>query len=239
MTEALPWYVELYRDFDAYGAEPYTQNTCSEVDFMEQVMAGDRSLAILDVGCGNGRHSLELARRGYSVLGVDLSACMLGQGRRVAASEQLPVPFVCGDARELPFERRFEVAIMLCEGAFSLMESDEMDLLILKNIARALEPGGRLIMTAPNAAFMLAQPPGEAFDLTTLRETFTLEVAKPDGSRRVLDCAQRYYTCPELAGLLRQAGFQRVRFFACSESGYDGSRKPARRDFEFGAIAEK
>ena len=233
-----PWYQELYENFESYGDEPYTQNTHLEVDFVEQVIGGDRSKGILDIGCGNGRHSLELARRGYTVLGVDLSESMLAQGRRAAAAENLAVRFMQCDARELPFINQFDVAIMLCEGAFSLMEDDAMDTLILCNIARALKPGGQLVMTAPNAACMLAQPPNAAFDLTTLRETFTLSKTLPDGSSNTLDCTQRYYTCPELRCLLKEAGFPSVEFFACTEAGYQRGEKPARSHFEFGAIAE-
>ncbi len=234
-----PWYEELYDGFDAYSEEPYTQHTRPEVDFIEQVIGNDRAKAILDVGCGTGRHSLELARRGYNVLGVDLSASMLMQARQAAAAANLPVRFMQCDARDLPFEGRFNVAIMLCEGAFSLMETDAMDAAILANIARALKPGGQLVMTAPNATFMLTQPPDDAFDLVTLRETFTLDKEIPDGSTKTLDCTQRYYTCPELRCLLTGAGFRSVVFFACTEKGYTRSRQPARTDFEFGAIAEK
>jgi len=208
--------------------EPYTHNTIREVDFIEGVIAGDRSKPVLDVGCGTGRHALELARRGYNVLGVDLSASMLAQGRQAAAFENLAVRFMQCDARQLPFEQQFEVAIMLCEGAFSLMEEDAMDYQILVNISHALKPGGRLIMTAPNAAVMLTQPPDGSFDLATLRETFTLDKVNPDSSRKTLDCTQRYYTCPELNCLLKQAGFQYVEFFACTESGYDRLQKPTR-----------
>lgn len=233
------WYVELYRDFYDYDKESYTQNTVAEVDFIEQAIANDRTKTILDVGCGNGRHSLELARRGYDALGVDLSLLMLAQGRKVAETENLDVRFLQGDARNLPLVDQFDVAIMLCEGAFSLMEDDEMDFLILKNIARALKPGGQLIMTAPNAAFMLAQLANDAFDLTTLRESFTLDKVNADGSQRTLACTQRYYTCPELRWLLRQAGFRRAEFFACTEGGYDRNQKLTSAHFEFGIIAEK
>ena len=71
------WYEELYKDFETYNEEPYTQSTRVEVDFVEQVIGHDHSKRILDVGCGNGRHTLELARRGYEVVGTDLSKSML------------------------------------------------------------------------------------------------------------------------------------------------------------------
>jgi len=239
MKQTKKWYEELYEAFVDYGEEPYVQNTEAEVDFIEQVIAYDQAKSILDVGCGNGRHSLELARRGYGVLGTDLSEAMLRQGRRAAAAENLAVQFMACDARELHFEGEFDVGIMLCEGAFSLMEHDEMDRRILSNVGRALKPGGELIMTAPNAAHMIAQPSGDAFDLTTLRERFTLDQTRPDGTQKILNCWQRYYTCPELKWLLGQAGFRKVEFFACTDEGYRRGEKPARSHFEFGAIAVK
>ncbi len=233
------WYQELYDDFDTYSDEPYVQNTSVEVDFIEQILDYDRSKLILDVGCGNGRHSLELARRGYDALGVDLSASMLEQARRAAKAENLTVAFTQSDARKLNFQDLFDAAIMLCEGAFSLMEEDEMDFLILCNIFRALKPGGKLVMTLPNAAFMLVNEPSEAFDITTFRETFSLDKTMPGGAQKTLECTQRYYTCPELKWMLRQAGFQSLQFFACTDCGYDRGQKPTRSQFEFGAIAQK
>jgi len=233
------WYQELYEDFETYGDEPYVQNTAAEVDFLEQILLSDRSKSILDVGCGNGRHSLELARRGYDVLGVDLSKSMLEQGRHVARSEKLTVDFRHYDARKLDFQNQFDLAIMLCEGAFWLMEEDAMDFLILSNIFNALKPGGKLVMTLPNAAFMLVNELSDAFDLMTFRETFVINKTLPSGEQKTLECTQRYYTCPELKWMLQQAGFQTTKFFACSDAGYDQSKKPDRSQFEFGAIAEK
>ncbi len=233
------WYQELYDDFGTYCDEPYVQNTCVEVDFIEQILDHDRSKLILDVGCGNGRHSLELARRGYDAMGIDLSSSMLEQARRAAKAEHLTLTFTKSDARKIEILGLFDAAIMLCEGAFSLMEEDEMDLMILCNIFRALKPGGKLVMTLPNAAFMLVNESNEAFDITTFRETFTLEKTMPDGAQKTLECIQRYYTCPELKGMLHQAGFHSLQFFACTDSGYDRGQKPTRSQFEFGAIAQK
>ncbi len=54
--------------------EPFTRNTCAEVDFLVNVMELELGASVLDVGCGTGRHSIELARRGYKVTGVDMSS---------------------------------------------------------------------------------------------------------------------------------------------------------------------
>jgi len=233
------WYEELYEDFDAYSDEPYTKNTQAEVDFVEQEIGYDRSKRILDVGCGNARHVLELARRGYHVVGIDLSESMLAQGRRTAKNENLNVKLIQCDARELESQDEFGVAIMLCEGAFSLMEEDEMDEAILANVSRALNSDGKLILTAPNASFILTQKSGDSFDEVTFRERFKLDKTKPDGSKKTLDCTQRYYTCPELKRMLKEAGFQSVEFFACTKAGYNRKLKPNKNHFELGAIAAK
>ena len=233
------WYEELYEDFADYDKESYTQSTGGEVDFVEGEIGHDHSKRILDVGCGNGRHTLELARRGYAVVGIDLSESMLAQGRKIAKFENLTVDLIQRDARKLNYHEEFDTVIMLCEGAFSLMEEDQMDRLILANAFRALRTNGKLILTAPNAAFMLTHQSDATFDPITFRETFKLEKKKPNGSVKMLDCIQRYYTCPELNWLLRQVGFKSVEFFACTKAGYNREAKPDKKHFELGAIAVK
>ena len=143
------WYEELYENFAAYDEEPYTQSTRGEVDFVEDEIDHDHSQRILDVGCGSGRHTLELSRRGYAVVGVDLSESMLAQGRKIAKFENLTVDLIQRDARKLKYYEEFDAVIMLCEGAFSLMEEDQMDILILTNTFRALRANGKLILTVP------------------------------------------------------------------------------------------
>lgn len=233
------WYEELYEDFDTYSDEPYVQNTKAEVNFIEQEIDYDHSKRILDVGCGNGRHVLELTRRGYQVVGIDLSESMLAQGRRAAKNENLNVNLIQCDARELQFQNEFDVAIVLCEGAFSLMEEDEMDQTILANISRALHSNGKLIMTAPNAVFKLTRKSDDSFDEVTFRERFKLDKTEPDRRKKTLDCTQRYYTCPELKRMLKETGFQSIEFFACTKAGYDHKLKPSKNHFELGAIATK
>lgn len=243
-----PWYEELYKHFPDYDKEPYTQNTEAEVDFIEAIIGSDRSQRILDVGCGTGRHALSLARRGYEVVGVDLSEGLLAKARQKARLESLDVTFVRCDARALCYEDAFDVVISLCEGAFSLMESDDMDRRILENMFHALrsasgdgdERGGILIMTAPNAAFMCAQDTGDgSFDRNTSRERFSLVAVGKDGTEETLACSQRYYSQEELGAILCELGFHRASFFRVTTAGYDCTREPSEKEFELGAIARK
>ena len=69
------WYELLFEDYaQKYDQECYTQGTQGECDFIEKELRCDKSLRILDIGCGTGRHSVELSRRGYQVTGIDLCA---------------------------------------------------------------------------------------------------------------------------------------------------------------------
>jgi SAM-dependent methyltransferase len=234
------WYQELFEHLPQSYQPPTTPGaTAREIDFIEQEIGYDRSKSILDVGCGAGRHSLELARRGYQVVGLDLSPAQLQQAQTAAREENLAVEFINQDARALNFYDRFQVALLMCEGAFSLMETDEMDWLILRNIARALQPGGRFILTVPDAAYPLTHAPTAGrFDMLTFRESFTLNTSF-DGINREIHCSQRYYTCPEMRWLLRQSGFQKVAFFAVTSEGLNKNQEPDKSHFELGILADK
>ena len=235
-----PWYEALYENFENYDDEPYTQATLAEVDFIEQQLANKTTTRILDVGCGTGRHSLELARRGYLVLGLDLSEELLAQGRKQAQTEDLDVEFVHGDARALGFQAEFDLALILCEGGFSLVETDAMDRQILTGAARALRPGGMLMLTAPSAVFMLAnQPDNGDFDPLTLRETFELETQDQQGKPKTLQCSQRYYTYPELALMVAVSGFEEIDFFAVTTEGYTRRETLSKEHFELGVTATR
>jgi ubiquinone/menaquinone biosynthesis C-methylase UbiE len=89
-----------------------------ECDFLEQELNHNKSLKILDVGCGTGRHSIELTKRGYAVTGIDFSESQLASAREKAAKENLMIDFQKHDARNLPFDKEFDFAIMLCEVGF-------------------------------------------------------------------------------------------------------------------------
>ncbi len=134
------WYEALFENYGhKYDAESFTLGTQGECDFLEKELGHDKSLKILDVGCGTGRHSIELTKRGYNVTGIDLSESQLQVAKEKAAAEKLKIKFLKHDARNLPFDHEFDVAIMLCEGGFPLMETDEMNFEILKNVTKSLK----------------------------------------------------------------------------------------------------
>ena len=122
------WYESLFENYARkYDKECFVQGTVSECDFIEQEIGRDKSLNIIDIGCGTGRHAIELTKRGYKVTGVDLSVSQLARAREKAKEVGVSIVFQKQDARDLPFENEFDLVLMLCEGGFPLMETDEMN----------------------------------------------------------------------------------------------------------------
>jgi len=211
------WYELLFENYgQKYDNEPYTHGTVGECDFIEKELQSNKSLKILDVGCGTGRHAIELSKRGYSVTGIDLSESQLKRAKEKAKATNLCIDFQCQDARN----------IMLCEGGFSLMETDEMNFEILKNITKALKPCAKLIFTTLNGLFPLyhsvddfhasAMEDGNAscnnnnFDLMAFREHNIVEFEDDDGNKKTLECNERYYVPSEITWLLKSLGYKTI-----------------------------
>ncbi len=237
---AKQWYEELYENAgESYDKELFVQGTEQEVNFFEKEINYDKSKKILDVGCGTGRHCLELARRGYSnVVGIDLSESLLERAEIKAEEERLDVNFIKRDARELKYSREFDLVLIICEGAFSLMENDEMDFKILKGVEKALKKNGIFILTTGNALFQIMQG-NEYFNLETFREEFQLENTDDLGNQKKLQCAQRYYTPTEINCRLKSLGFNDVDFFGCKGGNFSRECKLTVEDYEMLIIAEK
>jgi len=149
--------------FDAhapvYEENVFTKNTASEVDFLVDELGLQRGGTILDVGCGTGRHAIELAKRGYAVTGLDLSTEMLSRAAEAAEAANVHVEWVRSNATQFEFPERFDAAICLCEGAFGLLSQDddpiEQPLSILRNISRSLKPRGKAVLTVLNGTAMI------------------------------------------------------------------------------------
>ncbi|OQA00434.1 MAG: Ubiquinone biosynthesis O-methyltransferase [Planctomycetes bacterium ADurb.Bin412] len=250
------WYEELFTDYaQSYDKEAYTQGTLGECDFIEQEIRGDKTVKILDIGCGTGRHTIELTRRGYTVTGIDLSESQLQHARRKAEGQGLKIDFQRHDARTPHFTKAFELVIMLCEGGFSLMETDEMNFQILQNAAAALKPGGKFIFTTLNGLFPLfhsvkdffdayknesgTAPNNLTFNLLTFRENCTLEVTDDLGNQKTLHCCERYYVPCEITWLLKSLGFKTIDIFGAKLGAFSRTNPLTTENFEMLVIAEK
>lgn len=141
------WYEEMFENYGkTYDKESFTQGTAGEVEFIIKELKEEKSKRILDIGCGTGRHAIELAKQGYKITGVDLSNSQLERAKEKAMAANVNVDFQIMDARYVNFVAEFDLVIMICEGAFPLMELDEMNFKILQNAERALKFGGKLIL---------------------------------------------------------------------------------------------
>ena len=248
------WYQQLFENYsEKYDEEAFTQGTLGECDFFEQEINHDQSTKILDIGCGTGRHSIELSKRGYLVTGVDLSGSLLDRAREKAKEQGQEVDFKVADARGLEYEAEFDLVIMICEGAFPLMETDEMNFQILENAANALKEKGKLIFTTLNGLFPLFHSVKEfvnsgsekgassenTFDLMTFRDHSVYETEDDSGNKLSLKCNERYYVPSEITWLLKSIGFQKVDIHGAKLGAFSRSDTLTTEDFEMLVIAEK
>jgi SAM-dependent methyltransferase len=204
--------------------------TKAEVRSLVRLLRLRPGARILDVPCGYGRHAVELARRGFRVTGIDISAALLAQARRAAADLGVEVEFRRGDMRRLGYRRRFDAVLNLFTsfGYFG----DAGDLQVLRRFRRALrparagEPGGWLVLHLINRDWVMRHyRPGSrsrmgrfvvseesAFDFATSVVTTRWSARR---GRRVFRGTSRLrmYSCHELTRMLKSAGFSRAQAF--------------------------
>jgi SAM-dependent methyltransferase len=202
-----PWFNELAAFVGpAYLKNAFTKGTVQEIDFLVDALALARGMRVLDAGCGPGRHALELARRGFDVVGVDTSPEFLALAR--AEVDGLSAEFREIDVRALPFDREFDAVICLCQGGFGLLGGEPDELAVIGNFARALRPGGHLALSAFSAYFAVRQlEPGESFDAATGVDHERSVVRDANGTERPFDLWTTCYTPRELRLLAERAGF--------------------------------
>jgi len=198
------WYKEFFEEMGIeYEDYCFTQNTENEVQWMIKEFLTNPEMKILDVGCGTGRHAINLATKGYkNITAVDLSPSMIRAAKETAEGKNVQVDFRLCDARELPFENEFDAAICLCEGAFGLLENDTENYKILKAVHKSLKKHGIFILTTLNL-FRDGK-----FDPMTCRTEMEMEIIGKDGQKKILICSDRSYSFPELKWVLEQHGFE-------------------------------
>ncbi len=234
------WYEKVYQKIGRnYFNYDYTKGTKQEVDFIADLLEHDHSHKILDVGCGPGRHSIELARRGFRVVGVDLSQRFLQIARESAQNDYLKSDWVRADARRLAFKNCFDWAICICEGAFGIMDSDEGNQQVLAEISNSLTPGGKLLLNVLNASFIFRHPENdENISVQNCLGYWTEHYTTEDGQSKSVQCSNRYYTFPEIKLRLQMVGMQALNAWGCIAGSFR-KKELAADDFEFLVLAQK
>jgi SAM-dependent methyltransferase len=227
---------EWFKDFFDAGyvaalrEEKPLRQTRREVAFVLRALRPPAGSRILDLPCGFGRHAALLARRGFHVVGVDLSRAMLAEARR-RFREGPRLRFRRGDMRRIAFREEFDVVINLYTsfGYFTPAQNQA----VLRRMARALRPGGRLLVDHRDPAYDAGLP--RRLWYRTGKKRFVLEDRRFDRRTRITDTTQliivtgrrwvahrrvrfQEFSLLQWRRMLRRAGLRLLRAY----SGYDG-----------------
>jgi SAM-dependent methyltransferase len=204
-----------------YDSEVFTRNTVAEVDFLIEELKLKNGASILDIGCGTGRHSIELARRGFSVTGVDISSGMLEQAQEKAEKAKVSIEFIESAAQDFTPSKKYDSVISLCEGALCLFnDSDDLwakDMAIFGVISEALEVGKPFLVTVLSAFRMIREHKDEdvstgKVNLINLTTKTRFEIDKSVSGNEI-EGVERYYTPPELVRMINRVGLKADQFY--------------------------
>jgi SAM-dependent methyltransferase len=244
------WYREA---FDGSTADmAWTERTGSEVDRALKMLRPEGGERILDLACGSGRHSIELTRRGFSVVGADISSDLVEIARRDAAAEHLDVAFVEADLRELDFDDEFDIVLNLNDGAVGYFETEEENHRTFETISRALKPAGRNLVQLPNVLYAKEHLPQRSWiPSSTMVELVEHRWNKRDRymegamiplrfgevleGLKGIEFRQRLYTVDELRDIYASVGMELETVF----HGSGKPRQPSPSQFEIFAAARK
>jgi SAM-dependent methyltransferase len=216
-----PWFEEVF-DEDYLRTLPFmsADQTLREVEFIEASLDVKPGGQVLDVGCGYGRHAIELVQRGLDVTGLDLSLPLLLRAADEAQKRAMSVNFVHADMREMAFDKQFD-------GVYCMLTSfgyfdEETNLRVAEGMARALKPGGRLLLDLVNRDYVVGDLPSRVwwegngcvvleevdFSFHTSRILTHRSIVFEDGRQSEQEISVRAYSLHEIGRLLRQAGFR-------------------------------
>jgi len=237
---------------DKTSQMPWADRTVAEVDRALGMLRPQGSERVLDLACGIGRHSLELSRRGFDVVGLDISEELLEIARREAESQSLDVSFVQADLRELDYEDEFDLVFSLNDGAVGYFETEEENLRTFEVVSRALRSGGGHLMQLPNVLHAEKHLPqrnwiaGDAtLELSDHRwnakdrylEGFTVPIPLGEVLEKIepIPFRQRLYSVEELTEIYGSVGMRLANVYR----GSGKARMPRDNQFEIFAEGRK
>lgn len=237
------WYRSGFPPITA--AMPWADRTEAEVDRAVMMLRPEGGERILDLACGIGRHSLELRRRGFEVVGVDISPDLLEMAEREAKAQSLEVTFMQADLRELDLHDEFDLVLSLNDGAIGYFETEEENLRTFEVIAQALRGGGGHLVQLPNvlhaeknlplkswivgeSTLELSDHHWNAEDRYIEGSTVPIRIGEVFEKYEEIPFRQRLYTAEELAEIYASVGMRLANTFA----GSGKARKPKPSQFE-------
>ena len=228
-----PWYENFYgRDY-VQALVPSLTNSVKEAEFAASTLDMKASDKVLDLCCGQGRHAVLLAAKGIAVTGQDQSAEYLEDARKAAVNDGVDLPLVHSDMRDIPFGSKFDYVINMFT-SFGYFDSEDDDRKVLKEIAKALKPGGQTMIDLLNRDWVIANnEPSErrvnedgtvvlerrSLNLESNRNEVSFTIIDPDGNQRESYGHRiRLYTLEEIAEMMRSVGLEFQRAFGGFDS---------------------
>lgn len=220
---ARPGWEEVFCD-DFVRAFPRLNNkqVDAEVSFIEKSLSIQRGGVVLDLGCGSGQHAVELASRGYNVVGYDLSLTMLAMAADEAQERGQKINFLQGDMREMAFEEMFD-GVFCWANSFGFFD-EEKNVSVIRRVHRALRKGGMFLLDLINRDYICPRLPSLAwfegdgcvciddaqFNAITSRLRVKRTIMIEDGTSREVEYSVRLYSLHEIGKILHEAGFKVV-----------------------------
>jgi SAM-dependent methyltransferase len=216
-----PWWEDLFNDdFIRTMAKISDADIAREANFIEESLGCEAGATILDLACGTGRHAVELATRGYQVVGFDLSLAMLARASDEAQDRHQKINFVQGDMREMTFEETFD-GIFSWNTSFGYFDEEKNNHVIAK-VHRALKKGGQFLLDVVNRDNLVRQAPSLAWfegdgcicmdemhiDFITSRMKVKRTLMMDDGRTKEIEYSIRVYSLHELGKMLHDNGFR-------------------------------
>ena len=139
-SQGSAWYVDFFRaDYlNVYGHMFTDERAEKESSFLTSALDLEPGAQVLDLCCGQGRHSVQLAKRGFKVTGLDLNPEYVQLAQQAALASGVSIETVTADMREVPFQNKFD-AIVNMYSSFGYLESETEDLKVLQSVAKALK----------------------------------------------------------------------------------------------------
>jgi SAM-dependent methyltransferase len=224
-SQGSAWYVDFFRSdyLNVYGHMFTEERAEKESAFVASALGLKTGASVLDLCCGQGRHSIQLAKRGLRVTSLDLNAEYLELAKQAAATAKVEIETVAADMREIPFEDKFD-AIVNMYSSFGYLESEAEDLKVLESAAKALKAGGQLLLDMLNREWAIDNyiqndwhtgADGTLYverrdlDLATSRMHVHFIVVDSKGGRREsIGHNIRLYTLTEMTRLLERVGIR-------------------------------
>ncbi|MCL2494960.1 MAG: class I SAM-dependent methyltransferase [Oscillospiraceae bacterium] len=190
-----------------------------QVDWLIQKMGLRPGDALLDLGCGAGRHAIAMARRGLRVTGIDISETMLRHAKERAEAEGVNVQLVQADLAGLSELKLgiFRGAICLCESGIGVLGGAGRDFAFLQQVHALLAPGACFVITCFNALrrYILSRGQNPRFDYINGVMRWSCEL---DGEELRED--QRQYTPSEIKLLLSLTGLEDIDVLSCADGDF-------------------